>query len=368
MHMDMRLGRVGGVEVGINWSWLIVVALVTWSLAAQVFPVTNKGHSPGTYLAMALVATILYFASLLLHELAHALQARHEGMEVSGITLWVFGGVARFSGMFPSAGAEFRIAIAGPLVTLVLGAAFLAAATLISLPATVDGVVSWLGRMNLFLFAFNMLPALPLDGGRVLHSVLWKVRGSSAWATAVAGRLGQLFGYLMIVGGTLMALFVELASGLWLALIGWFLVTAAGAETGTVAAREALTGLHVSDAMVRHPVTVRGDQTLRDVVDQVLSESHYTSYPVTENSHALGLLPSAEVVAVPADSLAKVLVRDRMIPADRTLTLADRDDLGEALAALLQTDLRRALVVDHSELVGLLSITDVRRLLELHEH
>jgi Zn-dependent protease len=231
MHTDLRLGRVGGVEVGINWTWLIVVALVTWSLATQVFPFTNHGLSSGTYVAMALAGTILYFASLLLHELAHALQARREGMEVSGITLWVFGGVARFSGAFPSAGAEFRIASAGPLVTLILGAGFLAAATLLSLPGAVDGVLSWLGRMNLFLFAFNMLPAVPLDGGRVLHSMLWRVRGSFAWATRVAGNLGQLFGRIMIVGGVLLALFVDLASGLWLALIGWFLLTAAGAET-----------------------------------------------------------------------------------------------------------------------------------------
>jgi CBS domain-containing protein len=231
------------------------------------------------------------------------------------------------------------------VVTLILGVAFLAGATSVSMPATVDGVVSWLGRMNLFLFAFNMLPALLLDGGRVLHAALWKVRGSSAWATRVAGRLGQLFGYVMVVGGAVMALSVDLASGLWLALIGWFLVAAAGAETETVTACEALAGLHVSDAMVRHPVTVRGDQTLRDVLDQVFSVSHYTSYPVTENAHALGLLPSAEVVAVPAESLTKLRVRDRMIPADRTLTVTDRDELADALTALLHTELRRALVV-----------------------
>lgn len=364
MHMDVRLGCVGGVEVGINWTWLIVVAFITWSLATEVFPYTNRGLGTATYIAMALAATILYFASLLLHELGHAVQARREGMEVSGITLWVFGGVARFNGMFPSAGAEFRIASAGPLVTLILGVVFLVGATLLSLPAAVDGVLSWLGRMNLFLLVFNMLPALPLDGGRVLHSVLWRVRGY-AWASHVAGRLGQLFGRLIIVGGALTAVFVDLASGIWLALIGWFLVAAAGAETDTVAAREALAGLHVSDAMMRHPVTVRGDQTLREVVDHVFSERRYTSYPVTDNGHALGLLPTASVASIPADSLAEVRVRDCMIPADRALRVADRDDLPDALDALLETDLRGALVVHDSDLVGLLSISDVQRLLEL---
>ena len=235
MHTDVRLGRVAGVDVGINWTWLIVVALITWSLASEVFPTTNKGLGTGTYIAMALAATLLYFTSLLLHELAHAVQARREGMQVNGITLWVFGGVARFSGTFPSAGAEFRVAFAGPLVTLALGAAFVGGARLLRLPAAVDAVVAWLGLMNMFLFAFNMLPAVPLDGGRVLHSALWKLRGSLSWATQVAGRLGQLFGVLMIVGGALLALYEDFASGLWLSLIGWFVAAAAAAETETSA-------------------------------------------------------------------------------------------------------------------------------------
>jgi Zn-dependent protease len=230
MHADVRLGRVGGVDIGINRTWLIVVVLITWSLAAEIFPATNRGLGAPAYIAMALAATILYFASLLLHELAHALQARRERMDVSGITLWVFGGVARFRGMFPSAGAEFRVAIAGPLVTAVLGAVFLGAATLTPLPAEVDAVVSWLGWMNVLLFAFNMLPAVPLDGGRVLHSALWRLRGSRSDATRVAGRLGQLFGLLMVAGGIVIAVDVDVASGLWLALIGWFVAAAAAAE------------------------------------------------------------------------------------------------------------------------------------------
>ena len=364
MHTDLRLGRLAGVDVGINWTWLIVVALITWSLAAEVFPTTNKGLGTATYVAMALAATLLYFASLLLHELAHAVQARREGMQVSGITLWVFGGVARFSGRFPTAGAEFRVAFAGPLVTLALGATFVGGARLLRLPATVDAVLVWLGLMNLFLFAFNMLPAVPLDGGRVLHSALWKLRRSLSWATQVAGRLGQLFGVLMIVGGALLALYGDFAGGLWLSLIGWFVASAAAAETEASAARQALSGLSVSDVMVRDPVTVRSDQTLRDVVDHVFTGAPHAAYPVTANGHALGLLTSTSVASLPADSLAQLHVRDRMVPLDKTLTLGDDDDLPDAVAALVQTDVRRALVVRGADLVGLLSITDVRRLLE----
>jgi Zn-dependent protease len=163
MNGNFTLGRVGGIELRINWSWLVVFALIVWSLAAGVFPSQNPGLSDGGYAAMAVAAAFLFFASLLLHELGHARQALREGMEIDGITLWLFGGVAQFKGSFPSAGAEFRIAIAGPLVSLGLGVGFVLLA-LAGLPSAVDGVVAWLGYINLALLVFNLIPALPLDG------------------------------------------------------------------------------------------------------------------------------------------------------------------------------------------------------------
>jgi Zn-dependent protease len=158
VQTSFRLGRVAGVEIGANWSWLFVVALIIWVLAAGVFPESNPGLSDGAYLAMAATAAVFFFASLLLHELGHAVQARREGMELDGITLWIFGGVAKFKGKFPSAGAELRIAVAGPLVSLVLGIAFLTFAALVPLPSGVDGVVFWLGSINLILLAFRRPP------------------------------------------------------------------------------------------------------------------------------------------------------------------------------------------------------------------
>ena len=187
LHASFVLGRVAGVEIGVNWSWIVVVGLVGWSLGAVVFPDEVPGLSDGTYLAMALIATVLFFASLLLHELGHAVVARREGMEIEGITLWLFGGVARFKGMFPSGGAELRIALAGPAVSLFLGLLFLGAAAVLPMPDAVDGVVAWLGRINLILLAFNMLPALPLDGGRVLRALLWLRSGDFMRATSTAG-------------------------------------------------------------------------------------------------------------------------------------------------------------------------------------
>ena len=210
MTSSIELFRIAGIRVGINWSWLVVFALITWSLAAAVFPAENPGYSDSAYLVMAVAAAFLFFLSLLLHELGHALQARREGMEIDGITLWLFGGVARFKGMFPSAGAEFRIAIAGPLVSLALGVIFSGGARFLALPDAVDGVAAWLGYINLLLLAFNLLPALPLDGGRVLRSLLWAARGDFGWATRIAAAIGRGFGYLFIAGGFALVVVREL--------------------------------------------------------------------------------------------------------------------------------------------------------------
>jgi Zn-dependent protease len=207
MNGNLTLGRLGGVQVTINWSLLVVFALIVWSLAATVFPSQNPGLSDGVHLAMAIVAALLFFASVLLHELGHACQARREGMEIEGITLWLFGGIAQFKGWFPSAGAELRIAIAGPLVTLVLGVGFVLLA-LAGLPSAVDGVAAWLGYINLSLLIFNLIPALPLDGGRVLRAALWRARGDLGWATRVAADIGRGFGYLFIGLGVVMFSFV----------------------------------------------------------------------------------------------------------------------------------------------------------------
>ena len=196
MNPSITLGRIAGIRIGINWSWLVVFALIAWTLASSVFPDQNPHLADGTYVGMGVAAALLYFCSLLLHELGHALQARRDGLEIEGITLWLFGGVARFRGVFPSAGAELRIALAGPLVSLVLGGLFVGLGQAVRSPAAVQGVAAWLGYINLILLVFNMLPALPLDGGRVFRALLWRSRGDFGSATRVAVAAGRACGYL----------------------------------------------------------------------------------------------------------------------------------------------------------------------------
>ncbi len=365
MGDSFELGRIAGIRIGVNWSWLVVFALIVWTLAATIFPDSNPGLSDGTYLAMAIVAAVLFFVSLLLHELGHALVARREGVEIEGITLWLFGGVAKFKGMFPSARAEFRIAVAGPLVSLGIGVFFVLIAVVGDLPEAVDGVVGYLGYINLVLLVFNLIPALPLDGGRVLRSILWQTKGDFRRATNVAAEVARVFAYLFIGLGLAEVFFLNSFAGVWLAFLGWFLLQAAGAEARYLATRQALGGLRVRDLMVRDPITVAPDLSLGRFMDEVVWPHRHTAYPVVDDGRAVGLLPFRSVAEVPRGEWDGRSVRDAMLPLDDVPALAEDDDLVDALAKLGSSDVRRALVLDDGRLAGLLSITDLSRALEV---
>jgi Zn-dependent protease/CBS domain-containing protein len=361
---NISLGRIGGVEVRINWSWLVIFALIVWTLADGVFPSTNPGLSGNTHLAMAIVAALVFVVSIVLHELGHAWEARREGLEVDGITLWLFGGVSQFKGGFPSAGAEFRIAIAGPLVSLVLGVVFVLIA-IAGLPSAVDGVAAWLGYINLALLVFNLIPALPLDGGRVLRAALWQSKGDLGWATRVGTDIGRVFGYLFIGLGLAMFIFQGSFSGAWLAFIGWFLLQAATAEARYIATEAALHGLRVRDLMVRDPVTVDGDLTVGQFMDEVARSRRFTTYPVVDRERPIGLLAFGSVAALPRSEWDSRRVRDAMLPLDRVPQLTEDETAIDALTALSSPTSNRGLVVENGHLAGLLSITDLTRALEL---
>jgi Zn-dependent protease/CBS domain-containing protein len=364
VNASLTLGRISGIRVSVNWSWLVVFVLIVWSLASEVFPAQNPGFSDAAYLAMAIVAALLFFASLLLHELGHAVQARREGMEIDGITLWLFGGVAAFKGMFPSAGAEFRIAIAGPLVTLVLGVLFIGLAVLVPMADTIDGVLAWLGITNVMLLVFNLLPALPLDGGRVLRSALWAARGDFGRATRVAAAVARGFAYLFIGGGLALPIFADAWSGAWLAFIGWFLLGAASAEVRYLAVRNALDGLHVRDLMVREPASTTPGLSIGRFMDDVVHDRRYTTYPVVDDGRAVGLLPFRCVAEVPRSQWDERTVAECMLRGEDVVRLDPDDELVEALAELSERGAGRGLVVDGDRLVGLLSASDVARALE----
>jgi Zn-dependent protease len=362
---SFRIARIAGIDIGANWSWLVVFALITWSLSSAVFPDQNPGYSDAAYLAMAVAAALLFFGSLLLHELGHALQARREGMHIDGITLWLFGGVAKFRGSFPSAGAEFRIAIAGPLVSLVLGVFFVAVAVLVPLPDALDGIAAWLGYINLTLLVFNLLPALPLDGGRVLRSALWAARRDFGAATRLASAIGRGFGFVLIGLGLLLFVVEGAFSGAWLAFLGWFLLSAATAEARYLAVRDAFGDLRVRDLMVREPVSVPPALTLGQFMDTVVWTRQYTTYPVLDGDRFAGLLPFRCVAKVPRAEWDRRTVAECMLPPETVPALSPDDALVDALADLSESDAGRGVVLEDGRFAGLLSISDLMRALEV---
>jgi Zn-dependent protease len=360
----LRLARIAGIDVEAHWSWIVIVGLLVWSLTAAVFPDANPGLSDGTYAAMGVAAALLLFASLAAHELGHALQARREGMQIEGITLWVLGGVARFSGAFPSAGAELRIALAGPLVSLVLGTVFLASALALSLPPELDGVLHWLGSMNLVLLAFNMIPALPLDGGRVLRAALWARSGDHAAATRRAVAIASAFGRFLVAAGIVLVLLTGALGGLWFALIGWFLLNAAAGE-GMLAADPAQSGPRVADVMVADPVEVPAAMTVERFLEDVVATHRHLVYPVAIAGAPVGLVSFRDALRVRRDERATTPVEHVMVPLARVLVLDGERPLVEAAGQLMAAPLRRALVVLDDRPPGLLSTTDALRALEL---
>jgi Zn-dependent protease/CBS domain-containing protein len=365
MGDSISLGRIAGIRIGVNWSVLLLSVLLVWTLSSGVFPDALPNRSDALYVALGLVAAALFLLSILLHELGHAVQARRDGLEIDGITLWLLGGVARFKGGFPTAGAELRIALAGPAVSLVLGIVFLGAAFTPSLPAEVDAVVAYIGYINVLLLVFNMLPALPLDGGRVLRAALWARSGDLSRATSISLTTGRVISFGLIGLGVAALVFLGSFSGAWLAFIGWFLLTAAGAESRSSDARAALQGLAVHDVMVERPLTVRAEATVARLMDGLMWTVRHSAYPVVDGGLPVGMVLLADLEEVPHEEWATTLVRERMTGLGEVPVLAPGDDLMRAVDRVSASEIGRGLVIHDGMLVGMLSPGDVLRALEL---
>ncbi|MFN8122902.1 MAG: site-2 protease family protein [Thermoleophilia bacterium] len=366
MNDSIPLGRIAGVRIGLNWSVLVIAAYLTFALATSIFPETNPGLGGGTRAVMGVSAAVLFLGSILLHEIGHAIQARRDGMTIDGITLWMFGGVAKFVGMFPSAGAEFRIAIAGPLVSLGLGLGFTGVALVPGIPEPVDAVAAWLGYINIALLVFNMLPALPTDGGRVLRSAIWWRTKDFARATRIAGATGRFFAGGIIALGVLIAFGLgSPLSGVWMALIGWFLLQASAREVQVGTATSRLAGLTVGDVMVADPVTTTATTTLDEMDAFTRWTGAYTTYPVLDDGRVVGLFPHGILHGVPRDVWETTPISRAMIPVDHVARFRPEEPLQEAVGRLQGFGLHRGLVLDDAgRLAGLLSMSDVARLLQ----
>ncbi len=359
----ISLGRVAGIDIGINWTWLGIFALIVWSLAGVEFPADAPGRTWPVYGAMGIVAAAAFFGSLILHELGHAVQARREGVPMEGITLWLFGGVAKMAGEFPSAAAELRIAVAGPLVTLAIATAALLATAAWPQPGAVRAVLAWLGYINVALLVFNLVPALPLDGGRVLRALLWMRTRDLTRATHRATRIGAGLAALLIALGIIETLHGAIG-GLWIALIGWFVLEAGRAEERHVVTRDVLGDATVGALMTRDPVTLDPGESLAQVAAEVRGTARHTAYPVVLDQRAVGLLPLHALAATPHAEWGERTVGECMVAATSVPRLAPDTPAAAAVEALASASSGRGLVVDAAgRLVGILSLTDIARAL-----
>jgi PDZ domain-containing secreted protein/Zn-dependent protease len=370
MNPSVTLLRVRGIPIGANWSWFFVFALIVWQLSTIIFPDAYPGLGESSYWTMGLVTGVLFVVSLLVHELGHALRALKEGMEIEGITLWIFGGVAKFKGTFPSAGAEFRIAIAGPLVTvvciIVFGGLWLGLSAA-GAPDVITGVPNYLWQINLTLLIFNMIPALPLDGGRVLRATLWQRRNNFASATVSAARIARFFAGGMVAIGAAMFLLYTNTSGLILAFIGWFLLQASRAEEAYAMFSQTLGGVRVRELMSPSPETVIPSRTIHSFIQDVASARGHSTYPVVDLDGGLeGLIGLRQAALVPAAQREARYVRDVMLPKGAFAVLSPDDEIGKVLPQIQQGP-GRAVVMDGGRIAGILSMSDVARAIELEQ-
>lgn len=333
-------------------------------MAAHAFPQFYDGLETATYWWMGLTGAVGLFVCVLLHELGHAFIARKFGVEMKGITLFIFGGVAEMGGEPPNAKAEFFVAIAGPVVTAVL-VGLLLLGNMAPLPTPIAGVISYLAVLNMVLLGFNAIPAFPLDGGRVLRAILWQIKGSLRWATNLSSQIGSGFGLALILIGVLLLLTGNIVGAIWWALIGMFLRGAAKMSYQQVLIRQVLEGEPVQRFMTGNPVTVPPSTTLDQFVEDYVYQHHFKLFPITEGEQLIGCITTRQVRQVPRDKWSDTTVKDAAESCDAQMTLKPNDDAMQALGMMNRNRVSRAMVVEDDRLVGVISLKDLMEYLSL---
>ena len=367
MGQTFSLGRINGIRIGVNWSVLLIVALLAYGLAAGQFPAEAPHRPVAEYIVAAIITAVAYIGSLLAHELAHSLVARRNGVRVDGITLWLLGGVSRLQGEFPDPGAELRVAGAGPLASLVLGGVFWLLAWGLH-EAGVQGVVvaalAWLGFINILLAVFNVIPAAPLDGGRLLQAILWAITKDKLKAAMWSARSGQVFGWALIVIGAYLVLARRDYSWLWFIILGWFLTSAATAENQQAVVQSRLRTVAVRQIMTADPVTAPASDTVAQFQHDFLPWSRHSAFPVVDAGQVLGLVTLRRINQVPAAERGRTTLRDVACSLDDVARTTPDEPVSDVLPRLNECSEGRALVFADGHLAGIVSPSDISRALQ----
>lgn len=352
----LRIGSILGIDLRLDYSWFIVFALVAWSLASHTFPMTHFGWSAGVYWAIGVITALLFFASVVTHELAHSLVSERFGVPVRDITLFIFGGAAQLSEEPKSARGELLMALAGPVVSLAVGGLF-GLLWLVSFPVSpqLHALAGWIAQINVGLGLFNLIPGFPLDGGRVLRATVWSLTDDLPKATRVAARLGKMVAYGFILWGIWQIFRGSWANGLWIAFIGWFLENAATASHRQVALQDVLGGHTVREVMMTDCPRILPGLPLDVVVDRVALSSGRCCFPVIEEGEVQGLLTLHDIKKVPRGQWSITPVADVMVPLEDLASVKPGDDLTAVFKRMTAEDVNQFPVMEGGRLLGMVA-------------
>src|SRR5208337_3901365 len=370
MRSNIKLGKISGIEIGLHYSWFIIAALIVFSLGEH-FHRVNPNWSTDQVWVAAVITGALFFLTLLLHELAHSLVAQSRGLKVTGITLFALGGVSQFQDDATDAKTEFWVAIAGPIASLIIGFGCLAIALGLGWqrstePTTaVTGVLVWLGYINIALALFNMIPGFPLDGGRVLRSIVWAITKNADRSTRIAARVGQVVALLFIFDGIWQFFHGAGFGGLWIAFIGWFLMDAAKASYAEVGTAAALRGVRASEVMSRDCAIVNRGMSLQDFVDIYLLQTGQRCFAVEDQGRLVGLITPRDVAKIPRDRWDQTTVREAMRPLKELHIITPDTPVLDALKLVAGNDVNQLPVVANGTLQGIVSRSQLVQLLQV---
>jgi len=381
----LRIGKIFGINIHIDWSWLLIFGLVSWSLASTFGQMHNEWTTPMQW-GIALSAALLFFISVLAHELAHSLVARTRGVPVRNITLFMFGGVSNIQKEPTSPLSELLITIVGPLTSFLLGAMFLMlgtgsvalgnvnimnATTMLSQLGPLSTILIWLGSINILLGLFNLIPGFPLDGGRIVRSILWGITDDLHKATRWASWMGQTVAWALIFAGMSMLFGVQIPllgggfiNGIWLIFIGWFLQSAAVQSYRKVVVQDILEDVPVKQMMYTDVPVVHANLSVQTLIDNYIMQSDNRAFIVLDDDKMLGLVTIEDVRKVAANARNETLVRDVMTPSQKMIVVAPEEEASEAFARLQARDIRQLPVVNGNKIVGLLRRKDIIRWLQ----
>lgn len=364
MQGSLKLGTIAGIDIRVHYTWLFALFLIAWSLALGYFPTSGNGFGVATDWILGIVAALLLFASVLVHELGHSLVATARGLKVDNITLFIFGGVSSIAHEASNARDEFLVAVVGPVVSLVLAGLFWLIAQVLPTASGVGALANYLGFANLLLGLFNIVPGFPLDGGRVLRSILWGTTRDPVRATQIASYVGQAVAFVLIGWGVVNVFSGNLFGGLWIAFIGWFLNSGAEGSRQQVTVKSALGGVPVSTVMDPSPDTATPDLSVRDfVMDHALRRGH-RALPVLDSGRLVGLVSVTDAKHVAQEAWATTPV-GAVMSRMPLKTLTPDADLAAALQLMVENGIHQVPIVREDTLLGMLSRSDVMRYLQL---